>query len=179
MQPRLVCALDGLALMCLAAVALLATALVPFGAAQSYPHGANAANKAPTVPTELLQLQALEALFDSTRGKSWVTNSNWESRDVTFFSDPCFNNFYGITCENGNIIGINLSNNRCDHMDHVVGQVPGGGGAEGSRTLSLGRVGHPLRGSLGIMRGRGCCLFNCCLKARARAAAAAMALHFL
>lgn len=93
-----------------AAVAVAAVAVCVLG--QSYPHGANAADKSPTVPTELIQLKAMEALFDSTRGKSWVSNDNWESRDVTFFFDPCFHNFYGVTCENGNIIGINLSNNR-------------------------------------------------------------------
>ena len=94
----------------LAAVAVAAVVVCVLG--QSYPHGANPADKSPTVPTELIQLKAMEALFDSTRGKSWVSNDNWESRDVTFFLDPCFHNFYGVTCENGNIIGINLSNNR-------------------------------------------------------------------
>lgn len=46
------------------------------------------------------------------RGKDWYTNLNWESREVTFFSDPCDNKWYGVTCENGKIIEINLSNNK-------------------------------------------------------------------
>ena len=79
----------------------------------AYYHGGPIPDKAPTVPTELAQLVAMEALFDSTLGLGWSTNTNWKIRDVTFYSDPCVNKWYGVICEAGNIVGINLSNNKC------------------------------------------------------------------
>jgi hypothetical protein len=97
----------------LAPVLALALALAPSVIVHAYYHGnVNPPDKAPTVPTELPQLLAMEALFDSTLGFSWSTNLNWKSRDVTFYSDPCVNRWYGVICEQGNIVGINLSNNQ-------------------------------------------------------------------
>jgi hypothetical protein len=49
-------------------------------------------------------LQALHALFNSTDGPYWLNNTGWMTND-----DFC--SWYGITCENGTVTKIDLSNN--------------------------------------------------------------------
>lgn len=75
--------------------------------------------KSSTVPTPLQELLALEQLYDRTNGDHWFTNLNWEKRDVTFYTDPCLNSWYGVICDDdGLIVGVNLSDN------NLTGTVP-------------------------------------------------------
>ena len=53
------------------------------------------------------ELKALTAIYDSTSGYSWKQNDGWLSD-----KSPC--EWYGITCSDEAIVGINLSNNDLD-----------------------------------------------------------------
>ena len=62
---------------------------------------------------ETPQNKALVALYNSTNGPDWATNTNWLS------GDPCANAWYGVTCDpNSNITKILLDGN------NLVGAIP-------------------------------------------------------
>lgn len=54
---------------------------------------------------------ALQDLYNSTHGSGWLRNAGWPA------GDPC--GWYGITCENTTIVGIDLTNN------NLAGTLPG------------------------------------------------------
>lgn len=47
--------------------------------------------------------EALMTLYNETNGNEWINNSNWGTQDVC--------TWYGVTCENGRVTELNLSNN--------------------------------------------------------------------
>lgn len=53
---------------------------------------------------------ALVALYNATDGPNWLRDDDWLSTTPPF-DNPCGFFWYGITCENGRVTGINLSNN--------------------------------------------------------------------
>lgn len=52
---------------------------------------------------------ALVALYNSTDGPNWLRDDNWLNTPP--LDNPCGFYWQGITCENGRVTGINLSNN--------------------------------------------------------------------
>ena len=50
---------------------------------------------------------ALEALYNSTGGDTWVDNTDWLATDT-----PC--SWYGVSCTSGHVTGINLDSNNLD-----------------------------------------------------------------
>eukprot|EP00928_Gymnodinium_smaydae_P003932 TRINITY_DN11386_c0_g1_i1.p1 TRINITY_DN11386_c0_g1~~TRINITY_DN11386_c0_g1_i1.p1 ORF type:complete len:415 (+),score=86.64 TRINITY_DN11386_c0_g1_i1:56-1300(+) len=56
-----------------------------------------------------LQLVALEKFYESTNGDNWRFNDNW------MHGDPCFDFWYGITCdEHGGVIYLELTDNNLE-----------------------------------------------------------------
>ncbi|MCP4399376.1 MAG: PEP-CTERM sorting domain-containing protein [bacterium] len=51
------------------------------------------------------ECEALIALYDSADGDNWTDNTGWKQNNT-----PC-SNWYGVTCEDGNVIGLDLSSN--------------------------------------------------------------------
>jgi hypothetical protein len=55
----------------------------------------------PTGAATPQQILALEELYNSTNGPSWINSTNWLE------GDPCSNSWFGINCsETGAIIGM-------------------------------------------------------------------------
>ena len=73
--------------------------------------------------------EALVALYNSTDGDNWSTNTNWN------VGDPCENTWYGVGCnaEGSQVIAVNLT------WNNLVGTLPAQLGDLGSLvTLDLG-----------------------------------------
>jgi len=56
-----------------------------------------------------IECEALLALYDSTNGTGWITQTNWLTNDT-----PC--NWYGVGCTNGHVTGIDLNTNNLDGL---------------------------------------------------------------
>ena len=54
---------------------------------------------------------ALSALYTETRGAYWTNNTNWDPTGKTS-CDPCQDEWFGITCNNGRVIAIDLPSNK-------------------------------------------------------------------
>lgn len=52
-----------------------------------------------------VQFLGLEALYNSTNGQEWKTSTGWRDSLI----DVC--NWYGVTCNRGNVTGLSLSSN--------------------------------------------------------------------
>ncbi len=64
-------------------------------------------------PTAQIEKDALVALYDSTKIEDSWTYDNWRNG-----GDPCQNDWFGVTCTDGSVTGLDLSNNR------LVGAIP-------------------------------------------------------
>jgi Leucine-rich repeat (LRR) protein len=82
------------------------------------------------------QRDALIALYNSTNGDSWYTNTNWRKPGAPAqFNDPgTENTWYGVTCDagNNNVLGVNL------YQNGLSGTIPDIGGLTELTTLNLG-----------------------------------------
>ncbi|WP_247235536.1 leucine-rich repeat domain-containing protein [Telluribacter sp. SYSU D00476] len=59
-----------------------------------------------TVPPSHPDYAVLVDLYNSTNGAGWTNKTNWLNG-----CDPCSGGWYGVTCTNGRVTSINLSNN--------------------------------------------------------------------
>lgn len=64
-----------------------------------------------------IDLSTLTTLYNATNGDNWTTKTNWDITGETS-CDPCNDNWYGITCENGRVTEINLEDNK------LIGTLP-------------------------------------------------------
>ncbi len=55
--------------------------------------------------------QALRALYLHTKGDQWNNNSGWEVSSTNPPANCDFSNWYGVTCEDGRVVGIRLNEN--------------------------------------------------------------------
>ncbi|MFK8012443.1 MAG: leucine-rich repeat domain-containing protein [Marinicellaceae bacterium] len=66
-----------------------------------------------------LEKDALITLYNATNGDNWTEKSNWLQ------GDPCDNSWYGITCEENSIIGIDLGSQPGSFIgNNLVGEIP-------------------------------------------------------
>ena len=54
---------------------------------------------------QLVECQALVALYTSTNGPGWTNKSGWLATDT-----PC--SWYGVSCNAGHVIGVSLDSNQ-------------------------------------------------------------------
>jgi len=67
------------------------------------------------IPTE--QCEALVALYNNTDGDNWTNNEGWKTTDT-----PC--SWQGVTCENGEVTAINLTDNQLNGSFPELGNLP-------------------------------------------------------
>ncbi len=62
--------------------------------------------------------EALMLFYDSLDGEHWIENSGWSAGANSSSCDPCEDNWYGLICDNGRVVSIDLSTN------NLVGKLP-------------------------------------------------------
>lgn len=74
-------------------------------------HAQSAQPAAHTEPTDIGDIEALRAIYQSTWGQSWTRKDGWLQ------GDPCVDAWFGVSCSGGRVVSLNLT---CNNLQNVL-----------------------------------------------------------